>query len=192
MGSTYADRRERGLRELDFCRGCRAKEVSQRKGAALDHHHPLRPLAPLGLSDSRAPFFAGAKLPSRNDSLQFNCWRWFNSLRNARQTFSQTPCSPQSGSRRQHVEGCGNSSGKSCQRAPLRKIHKIPPNMRRFSIYLWTATLAVLGRLGEQRRDFLPLRFGQQRAGPRHRSSFGAADPVYRSLPSILPSPFQA
>jgi hypothetical protein len=30
----------------------------------------------------------------------------------------------------------------------------------------------LFGRLGEQGRDFLPLRFGQQRTGPRHPSSF--------------------
>ncbi len=85
MTPCYPDRRQRRLREFDFRRGCRVKVVSQRKTAAVDHHHPLRPLAPLGFSDSAAPFFAGAKLPSRNDSLHFNCWRWFNSLRNARQ-----------------------------------------------------------------------------------------------------------
>ena len=73
MGSPYPDRRERRLREFDFRRGCRTKVVSQRKTAAVDHHHPLRPLAPLGFSDSAAPFLAGAKLPSRNDSLQFSC-----------------------------------------------------------------------------------------------------------------------
>lgn len=71
----YADRRQRRLRELDFRRGRRVKVVSQRKTAAVDHHHPLRPLAPLGFSDAAAPFFAGAKLPSRNDSLHFNCRR---------------------------------------------------------------------------------------------------------------------
>jgi hypothetical protein len=49
--------------------------------------------------------------------------------------FSQTPCSSQSRSRRQQVEGCGYLSGKSCQRAPLRKIHRIPSNTRRFSIH---------------------------------------------------------
>src|SRR5208282_1268776 len=135
MGSTYTDRRERRFRESDFRRGCRVKVVSQRKTAAVDHHHPLRPLAPLGFSDSSAPFFAGAKLPSRNDSLHCSCRRSFNSLRNARQIFSQTPCSSQSRSRRQHVEGCGNFSGKSCQRAPLRRIHRIPSNTRRFSIH---------------------------------------------------------
>src|SRR2546428_11645695 len=135
MTPSYADGRERRFREFDFRRGCRVKVVSQRKTAAVDHHHPLCPLAPLGFPDSCAPFFAGAKLPSRNDSLHFNCWRSFNSLRNARQMFSQTPCSSQSRSRRQHVEGCGNFSGKSCQRAPLRRIQRIPSNTRRFSIH---------------------------------------------------------
>src|SRR6266581_4523723 len=135
MASAYADRRERGLREPDFRRGCRVKVVSQRNTRAVDHHHPLRALAPLGFSDSVAPFFAGAKLPSKNDSLHFNCWRSFNSLRNVRQMFSHTPCSSQSRSRRQQVEGCGYFSGRSCQRAPLRRIHRIPSSTRRFSIH---------------------------------------------------------
>src|SRR5712664_2693881 len=135
MTPAYADRRERRFREPDFRRGCRVKVLSQRKTAAVDHHHPLRPLAPLGFSDSAAPFFAGAKLPSRNDSLHFNCWRSFNSLRNARQTFSQMSRSSQSRNRRQQVEGCGYSSGKSCQRAPLCRIHKMPSSTRRSSIH---------------------------------------------------------
>src|SRR6202162_333413 len=135
MTPSYSNRRERRFREFDFRRGCRVKVVSQRKTAAVDHHHPLRPLAPLGFSDSAAPFFAGAKLPSRNDSLHFSCWRSFNSLRNARQMFNQTPRSSQSRSRRQQVEGCGNFSGRSCQRAPLRRIHKIPSSTRRFWIH---------------------------------------------------------
>jgi hypothetical protein len=39
---------------------------------------------------------SGAKLPSRNESLHFNCWRSFNSLRNVRQIFNQTPRSAES------------------------------------------------------------------------------------------------
>src|SRR5258707_8573279 len=153
MTPTYADRRERRFREPDFRRGCRVKVLSQRNTAAVDHHHPLRPLAPLGFSDSAAPFFAGAKLPSKNDSLHFNCWRSFNSLRNARQTFIQTPCSSQSRSRRQQVEGCGYSSGKSCQRAPLRRIHRIPSSTRRFSIHGRPPLLGLCG-LGRQGASF--------------------------------------
>jgi len=129
----YADRRERGLREPDLRRGSRVKVVSQRKTRAVDHHHPLRPLAPLGFADASAPFFAGAKLPSRNASLQFSCWRSFNSPRNARQITSQISCSSQSRNRRQQVVGDGNSSGKSCQRAPLRSIHKMPSSTLRSS-----------------------------------------------------------
>jgi hypothetical protein len=133
MSPPHADRRERFLDERDFRRGCRVKVVSQRNTLAVDHHHPLRPLTPLGFSDSVAPFFAGAKLPSMNDSLHFSCWRSFNSLRNARQISSQTSCSSQSRSRRQQVEGEGNSSGKSHQRAPLRRIHKMPSSTWRSS-----------------------------------------------------------
>ena len=126
MLPAYADGRECFFREPRLVRGSRVKLLSQRNTLAVDHHHPLRALAPLGFSDFRAPFLAGAKLPSRNDSLQLSCLRWFSSARNARQMVSQMPCSSQSRSRRQHVVGEGNSSGKSCQRAPLRKIHKMP------------------------------------------------------------------
>jgi hypothetical protein len=41
MPPSYADRGECRLREPDFRRGCRVKVVSQRKTAAVDHHHPL-------------------------------------------------------------------------------------------------------------------------------------------------------
>ena len=59
------------------------------------------------------------------------CFRWLSSARNARQILSQTPCSSQSRSLRQQVAGEGNSSGKSCQRAPLRRIHKMPSSTLR-------------------------------------------------------------
>ena len=128
----YSDRSKRFFREPRFVRGCRVKLLSQRNTLAVDHHHPLRALTPLGFSDFPAPFFAGAKLPSRNDSLQLSCSRSLSSARNARQMVSQTPCSSQSRSRRQQVDGEGNSSGRSCQRAPLRKIQRIPSRTLRW------------------------------------------------------------
>ena len=131
MPTPYADRRQRRLDEPDLRRGSRVKEVSQRNTLAVDHHHPLRPLAPLGFADSTAPFFAEAKLPSRNDSLHFNCCRSFNSPRKARQIPNPIPCFSQSRNLRQQVEGAGNSSGKSCPRAPLRRIHKMPSSTLR-------------------------------------------------------------
>jgi len=47
MTPPYPDGRERRFREPDFRRGCGVKVVSQRNTAAVDHHHPLRHLAPL-------------------------------------------------------------------------------------------------------------------------------------------------
>ncbi len=129
--SSYADRGQRRFREPDFARGRRTKVVSQRNTLAVDHHHPLRPLAPLGFSDSAAPFFAGAKLPSRKASLQRICCRSFSSAKKARQMLNQTSCSSQSLNRRQQVVGEGNSLGRSCQRAPLRRIHKMPSSTLR-------------------------------------------------------------
>jgi hypothetical protein len=135
MPVCYPDRSDRFFGEPRFVRGSRVKLLSQRNTLAVDHHHPLRALAPLGFSDFRAPFFAGAKLPSRNDSLQSSCSRSFSSAKKARQMVSQICCSSQSRSRRQQVAGEGNSSGKSCQRAPLRKIQSMPSRtLRSFAL----------------------------------------------------------
>jgi len=153
MTAPHADRRECLLDEFDLCRGCRVKVVSQRKTLAVSHHHPLRALAPLGFSGSVAPFFAGAKLPSIKDSLHFSCWRSFSSLRNARQMFTQTSCSSQSRSRRQQVAGEGNSSGKSHQRAPLRRIHKMPSSTLR-SFIRGRPPCRCLGGFGSKGRIF--------------------------------------
>jgi len=153
MSSTYADRRQRFFREPDFVWGRRVKLLSQRNTLAVDHHHPLRALAPLGFADFRAPFLAGAKLPSRKDSLQSSCSRWFSSARNLRQMRSQTCCSSQSRSLRQQVAGEGNSSGKSHQRAPLRRIHKMPSSTLR-SFAGGRPPFRCLGRLGSKGRSF--------------------------------------
>jgi hypothetical protein len=126
---------ERFLRQFDFRRGRRVQVVSQRKTLAVDHHHPLRPLAPLGFADFIAPFLAGAKLPSKNDSLHFNCWRSLSSPKNVRQIFNQMSCSSQSRSLRQQVDGWGYSLGKYFQGAPLRRIHRMPSNTRRFPVH---------------------------------------------------------
>ena len=124
---------ERFLRERDFRRGRRVQVVSQRKTLAVDHHHPLRPLAPLGFADCVAPFFAGAKLPSRNASLQSIWRRSLSSPRNALQMSSQTPSFSQRCNRRQQVGGEGYCSGKSCHRAPVRSTQRMPSSTRRES-----------------------------------------------------------
>jgi hypothetical protein len=180
------------------------KVVSQRNTRAVDHHHPLRPLAPLGFSDCGAPFFDGAKLPSRNASLQFNCWRSFNSPRKVRQISSQTPCSSQSRSRRQQVDGEGNSSGKSCQRAPLRRIHRIPSNTLR-SLAGGRPPRGRGGRLGSKGRIFShwasvsnrPYRAIRPPSGavyvrdpPPHENNYSKFNPLYRVLKWLIATNF--
>jgi hypothetical protein len=107
--------------------------VSQRNTLAVDHHHPLRALAPFGWADAFAPFFAGAKLPSANASDQ-SIWPFASSsARNARQVSSQTSCSSHNLNRRQQVEGLGYCFGKSAQGAPVRSIQSIPSKTLRLS-----------------------------------------------------------
>ena len=116
-----------------FRRRCRGKGASQRNTFAVDHHHPLCAFALFGFPDAGAPFFAGAKLPSMKASSQSSAPFSSSMERNLRQTSSQTPCSSHSRKRRQHVEGLGYRSGKSCHRAPVRKIHKMPSKTSRLS-----------------------------------------------------------
>jgi hypothetical protein len=117
-------------------RGRRVQEVSQRHTLAVDHHHPLRPLAAFRRPAARPPVFAGAKLPSANASDQS---RWpcaSSGARKARQALSHTPCSSPSRRRRQQVLGEGNRAGSSCHRAPVRKTQRRPSHTGRVGIGL--------------------------------------------------------
>jgi hypothetical protein len=124
-----------GLQSL-FCqlyfRGrCRGNGASQRNTLAVDHHHPLRALAPPGFPDRGAPFFAGAKLASIKASSQSTSPATSSWERKMRQIFSHRSCSSQRFSRRQQVQGLGYRRGRSCQRAPVRKIHRMPSRTSR-------------------------------------------------------------
>ena len=131
--SRYFDLLKSLIYKLYFRRGCRGKGASNRNTLAVDHHHPLRAFAPLSFPDAKAPFFAGAKLPSMKASCQSKAHPSSNSPRNARQTSSQTPCSSHSLRRRQQVEELGYLSGRSTHLAPVLRIHKIPSRTPRFS-----------------------------------------------------------
>jgi hypothetical protein len=126
--------RIKGFLRKFYLRGrCRGKEASQRNTLAVDHHHPLCAFAPFCFTDASAPFFADTKLPSMNASCQ--SMRPFSSSidKNLRQTSSQTPCSSQSCSRRQHVEELGYLRGKSCHLAPVRSTQRMPSRTGRLS-----------------------------------------------------------
>jgi hypothetical protein len=135
MATRHRNRAQRFFDERDFVRRGRVQVVSQRNTLAVDHHHPLRALAPLGFPDARAPFLAGAKLPSAKFSLQSSSPFSSNSPRNARQIFSHTDSCSHRLSRRQQVLGLGYCAGKSLQRAPVFKTHKMPSRTSRLFLH---------------------------------------------------------
>src|ERR1700676_4402530 len=107
-----ADFGDCGLRKVNFTRGGTFQPNSHRKTFTVNQYHPLRPLAALGFADCGAPFFAGAKLPSRKVSSHLSRPRSSSVPSSVRHAFSHTPSSSHCLSRRQQVEGEGNSSGK--------------------------------------------------------------------------------
>jgi hypothetical protein len=134
--SRHAYLRQRPFDQRHFRRRRAVQVVSQRNTLAVDHHHPLRALAPLRFTDAIAPFLAGAKLPSMKLSLQSSWPRWSSSARKRRQTLSHTPRSSHRRSRRQQVAGLTpKSGGKSRQRAPVLSTHKRPSSTERLSFH---------------------------------------------------------
>jgi hypothetical protein len=132
FGSRNRDFLERGFRKCNFVRRGTFQPNSQRKTLTVDQYHPLRPLAPLGFTHGRAPFFAGAKLPSKKVSSHFSSPSSSSAPSSLRHAFSQTPSSSHCLSRRQQVEGEGNSSGKNRHAAPVCRIHRMPSKHARF------------------------------------------------------------
>lgn len=125
---------EGGLQQGHLRRRGRCQPDAQRNSLAVCHHHALCSLATFRLSDACAPFFAGKKLASTNASSQSSHPASSRSERKVLHTSTHTPCSSQSRSRRQHVLGDGYLSGRSCHRAPVRRIQRMPSSTRRLSI----------------------------------------------------------
>jgi hypothetical protein len=78
-----------------------------------------------------APFFAGAKLASMKASSQSKAPSASSCERKVRQILSHRFCSVQHFNRRQHVTGLGYCGGRSCQRAPVRSIQRMPSKTSR-------------------------------------------------------------
>jgi len=133
--SWHADFRERGFRKLNFTRRGTFQPNSQRKTLTVDQYHPLCSLATLGFTDRRAPFFAGAKLPSRKVSSHFSRPSSSSAPSSARHASSQTPSSSHCFSRRQQVDGEGNSSGRNRHAAPVCRIHRMPSKHPRWDAH---------------------------------------------------------
>ena len=126
---------ERGFRKRNFSRRGTFKPNSQRKTATVDQYHPLRALATLGFTDCGAPFFAGAKLPSRNVSSHFSRPSPSSAPSSARHASSHTSCSSHSFNRRQQVAGEGYLSGKNLHAAPVCNTHSMPSRQARFDAH---------------------------------------------------------
>ena len=126
---------ERSFRKFNFCRRGTFQPNSQRKTLTVDQYHPLRALAPLGFADCGAPFFAGAKLPSKKVSFHWSRPCSSSAPSHARHASSQTPSSSHCFSRRQQVAGEGNSSGRNRHAAPVRRIHRMPSKHVRFGAH---------------------------------------------------------
>jgi hypothetical protein len=101
---------------------------------AVDHPHPLRAVAPVGLADTGPPVCAGAKLPSAQASDQSRGPRASSWPRKARQTCNQMSCASPARRRRPQVLGDGDCVGRSFQRAPVRNIHSIPAKQGRLGL----------------------------------------------------------
>jgi len=101
----------------------------------VDQYDPLRAFATLGFTDRRAPFFAGAKLPSRNVSSHFSRPSPSSAPSNAHHASSHTLCSPHSFSRRQQVAGDGYLSGKNLHAAPVCNTHRMPSRQARLEAH---------------------------------------------------------
>ncbi len=122
---------ERGFRKRNFSRRGTFKPNSQRKTATVDQYHPLCALAAFGFTDRRAPFLAGAKLPSRNVSSHFSSPLPSRAPSSVRHASSHTSCSSHSFNRRQQVAGEGYCSGRNLQAAPVCNTQRMPSRQAR-------------------------------------------------------------
>jgi hypothetical protein len=117
----------------DFMRASRRRVDGDRSTSAVCHCHELRTLAPLGLAHGSAPFFAITKVASIKHSAKSSLPRLRRSAASASSTPRSTPDLTHCWKRRWQVWYEGKRSGKSCQRAPERKIHRMPFNICRSS-----------------------------------------------------------
>jgi hypothetical protein len=144
-----------------FCRRA-FQPNSQRNALTVSQYHPLRALAALGLTYGCAPFFAGAKLPSRKAPSHFSRPSASRAPSNIGQVFSQTPSSSHSFSRRQQVEGDGYSSGKNRHATPGLQHPQNTFKTRSVGRPRTAPVVPPAPELGKQRRDQLPRLIAQQ------------------------------
>lgn len=108
--------------------------VSQWTTLAVDSAIHLVTLPRLVCANAVAPILARINLPSMKLSLRLSCPRRSSSAINRRHTFCQMPSSSHWWRRCQQVAGLtSKSEGRSRQRAPLRRIQRMPSSTTRLS-----------------------------------------------------------
>jgi hypothetical protein len=112
--------------EPDFARTSRVNVSGDWSTIAVCHCHELRTLAPLGFANGRAPFLAPTKLPSIKHSSKPKSPYSLRCRASVFSAFSSTPDFTHAENRRWQVWYGGKRSGRSCQGAPVRKIHSTP------------------------------------------------------------------
>ncbi len=155
------------LNELYFMGRSTFNVSGDRKTRSVCDGHDLGAFAASCLADSKAPFFAGEKVPSMNASRMSMPPRSYKSSANSRTMRLKTPCRTHCWNRRWHVWYGGYRCGTSFQGAPVRKIHKMPLSTSRGS------------RAGRPRPSF----FG---VGDETRGSIRVHCSFVSSIPNIL------
>ena len=120
-------------RQLDFIDRTSFQKTRQRRPVAIDHQPPLGSQPSSAPAHTTAPFFAGAKLPSKIPWDNFNRPRLPNCPSKTRSTRAQTPFRCQASSRRWQDVFETYSDGMSFQRQPDFNTKRIPLIVRRSS-----------------------------------------------------------
>jgi hypothetical protein len=124
---------QRRLNQGYFMRASTCDAYGERKTSAVCHCHDLRTFAPLGLSHPWPPFLATTKVPSIKHSLRSRSPRSLRSWASSWRMRSMTPSATHFWNRRWQVWYGGYRSGRSCQGAPVRRIHSTPSSTPRGS-----------------------------------------------------------
>ena len=119
----------------DFMRRSRRCVYGDRKTKAVCHRQEFRTFAPLGLSHCASPFLATTNVPSMKHSDTSKSPRCFKSAARASSSCLRVPSRTHSWNLRWQVWYGGNLSGRSCQRAPERRIQRMPLRTERVSFH---------------------------------------------------------
>src|SRR5277367_842014 len=122
-----------GGHQFHFSRRSAFCPQGERKTMAVRNAHDLGALAPLGFPHQSPPFLAGTKVPSTKHSFRSNPPASLRCCASVTRSFSITPERTQFWYRRCTVWYAPYRGGKSCQRAPVRRIHSTPSSTLRRS-----------------------------------------------------------